>query len=224
MTPSQLPLNYLSAFLGGVAISFTPCVYPLLPVTLSFIGAGSAGSKLKGFIYSLAYVTGIALVYAALGVIASLTGSLFGAISVHPATRMIVGVIMVLFGLSMWDILPLNPFSFNTNFNVKKEGILNAIIIGITSGFMVSPCVSPALGSILVYVASGKNIFYGGTLLLAFAYGMGLIIILAGTFSGILINLPKSGSWMVKIKKICGLILVVMGIYFITLGIRSRII
>ncbi|MFA5116996.1 MAG: cytochrome c biogenesis protein CcdA [Candidatus Omnitrophota bacterium] len=221
MIPSQDPLSYLSAFLGGIAISFTPCVYPLLPVTLSFIGASSSGSKLKGLILSLAYVSGIALVYASLGVIAGLTGSLFGAVSVHPATRMIIGVAMVLFGLSMWDILPLNIFASRAKANVKKEGVFKAFLIGITSGFMISPCVSPALGSILVYVASSKNIIYGGTLLLAFAYGMGLILVLAGTFSGILVNLPKSGLWMAWVKKACGLILLAIGLYFIILGARS---
>ena len=224
MIPSQVPLSYLSAFLGGVAISFTPCVYPLLPITLSFIGASSSGGRIKGFLYSLVYVTGMALVYAALGVIASLTGFLFGSISVHPLTRIIIGVIMILFALSMLDILPFDPFAFRANINVKKQGIFKAFLIGITSGFMISPCVSPALGSILVYVASGKNVAYGGTLLLVFAYGMGLILILAGTFSGILVNLPKSGSWMTIVQKACGLILLVMGLYFISLGIRSYII
>jgi cytochrome c-type biogenesis protein len=223
MMPSQTELSFLSAFLGGVAISFTPCVYPLLPITLSFIGANSVGGKIKGFLYSLVYVTGMALVYAALGVIASITGSLFGSISVHPLTRIIIGVMILLFGLSMMNILPFDPFSFRANINVKKQGIAKAFLIGITSGFMISPCVSPALGSILVYVASGKNMIYGGTLLLVFAYGMGLILIVAGTFSGILVNLPKSGSWMVAVQKVCGLILLVIGLYFITLGIRSYI-
>jgi len=221
MIPSQDPLSYLSAFLGGIAISFTPCIYPLLPVTLTFIGASSSGSKLKGLILSFAYISGIALVYASLGVIAGLTGSLFGAVSVHPATRMIIGVVMVLFGLSMWDILPSDLFASRVKVNVKEGGVFKAFLIGITSGFMISPCVSPALGSILVYVASSKNIIYGGTLLLAFAYGMGLILVLAGTFSGILVNLPKSGPWMAWVKKACGLILLAIGLYFIILGVRS---
>ncbi len=221
MDPSQASLSYLSAFLGGVAISFTPCVYPLLPITLSFIGASSSGSKLKGFIYSLVYVTGMAVVYAALGVIATLTGSLFGTISVHPATRIVIGALIVIFGLSMWDIIPVNMFGSGANINVRQQGIVKAFLIGTISAFAISPCVSPALGSILVYVASGKNIIYGATLLLVFAYGLGFLLIIAGTFGGILVNLPKSGAWMVKIKKACGVVLLAVGSYFIIIGIRS---
>ena len=200
-------------------ISFTPCVYPLIPISVSYIGVRS-NSKPKGFILSLVYVSGIAFTYSILGLIASLTGKIFGSISNHPATYLVVGVIIVIFGLSMSDLFNI---SFGTNFNnpvFKKKGYFSIFLLGITSGFIISPCLTPVLGSILSYLATRKNIFYGMSLLAVFAYGMGVIFILSGTFAGILANLPKSGRWMVYFKKAAGILLVAMGVYYIYAGIR----
>ncbi|MFA5287298.1 MAG: cytochrome c biogenesis protein CcdA [Candidatus Omnitrophota bacterium] len=219
MNLSGSPIDYVFAFLGGVMISFTPCVYPLIPVSVSYISARS-NSKPKGFILSLIYVTGIAFIYSILGLIASLTGKIFGSISSHPVTYLVVGTIIVIFGLSMMDLFHV---SFGTNFGspvFKKKGYFSIFLLGITSGFIISPCLTPVLGSILSYLATRKNIFYGMSLLAVFAYGMGLIFILSGTFAGILVNLPKSGRWMKYFKKAAGILLVFIGAYFIYVGIR----
>lgn len=199
-------------------ISFTPCVYPLIPVSVSYISVRS-NSKPKGFILSLVYVTGIAFTYSILGLVASLTGKIFGSISNHPVTYLVVGTIIVIFGLSMTDLFHI---SFGTNFGspvFKKKGYFSIFLLGITSGFIISPCLTPVLGSVLSYLATRKNIFYGMSLLAVFAYGMGLVFILSGTFAGILVNLPKSGRWMVYFKKAAGVVLVSIGAYFIYVGI-----
>jgi len=223
MDQSPAVISYAAAFLGGLAVSFTPCVYPLIPITLSVIGANSVGSRVKGLLLSIVYISGLALVYAALGVIAAMSGSFFGAISVHPITRIIVGIVIFLFGLSLLDVLPFNILSVRKNVDIKSGGIWKVFILGITSGFAVSPCVSPALFSILTYVASERNVIYGATLLLAFAYGMGFILVLSGTFSALLVNLPKAGPWMERIKKLYGLILLAVALYFMSLGIKELI-
>ena len=200
-------------------ISFTPCVYPLIPLSVSYISVRS-NSKPKGFILSLIYVTGIAFTYSILGLVASLTGKIFGSISNHPVTYLAVGVVIVVFGFSMLDLFNI---SFGTNFNnpvFKKKGYFSIFLLGITSGFIISPCLTPVLGSILSYLATRKNIFYGMSLLAVFAYGMGLVFILSGTFAGVLVNLPKSGKWMVYFKKVAGIVLVSIGVYFIYVGIR----
>jgi len=216
-----IPFDYLIAFFGGLMVSFSPCVYPLVPVTVSFIGIDSSVKKFRGFVLSSIYVTGIALVYAALGLLASLTGSLFGKISVHPLTRLIAGIIFIFFGLSLWGIFPLRTFVIRPRFLINRTGPWKIFFLGLTSGLVISPCVSPALGSILLLVASRKNLFYGTTLLLTFAYGMGIILILSGTFSSILLSLPKSGAWMDRIKNFSGLILLGVGLYFLYLGITG---
>jgi thiol:disulfide interchange protein DsbD len=207
-------VDYLVVFSGGVLVSFTPCVYPLLPITIGYIGAKGAETKIKGFILSLIYVFGIAVTYSILGLIAALAGQLFGAISTHPLSYLIVGVIFILFGLAWLDIfklsLPVIPIK-----KTEGKGFISVFVLGLVSGLIIGPCIAPALGAILAYIASRGNVLYGASLLFTFAYGMGFLIILAGTFSGLLLNLPKSGNWLLKVKNISGLILIIIGVYFI---------
>lgn len=221
MQASSGNLNYLVAFLGGLGMSFTPCIYPLIPITAGYIGASSSGSRARGFILSLIYTTGIAVTYSLLGLVASLTGSIFGRISTHPVTYFVVGAIIILFGLSMLELFSLPVFQVGRKgSNYKKGGYFSTFFFGLSSGLVISPCLAPVLGSILVYLATKKNIFYGMTLLLSFAYGMGLMLIAVGTFSAVLLSWPKLGKIMVYMKKAAGLILIGMGIYFISVGIR----
>jgi len=220
MTLSGSPIDYIFAFLGGALVSFTPCVYPLIPVSVVYISARSGKSKIRSFVLSLIYVSGIAATYSILGLIASLSGMIFGKISSHPFTLIAVGIIIILFGASMLlDFFSVSwqPPKVDTN----KKGYLTTFLLGASSGLVASPCLTPALASILAYLSAQKNIFYGMSLLVVFAYGMGLIFILAGTFSSILINLPKSGRWMFYVKRAGALIIMVLGLYFIYRGIRG---
>lgn len=213
-------IDFLAAFLGGVTLSFSPCVYPLIPVSLGFIGARTNGSKLKGLNLSLIYVTGVAFTYSILGMVASLSGKLFGAVSSHPLTYIFVGLVIVGFGLSMLEVFMI-PLPHLIKLPLpKKQDYLSAFLLGLSSGLIVSPCLTPVLGGILAYLITKKNILYAATLLFSFAYGMGLVLILAGTFSNILTKLPKSGRWMVYIKKLWATVLFGMGTYFVFTGIR----
>jgi len=220
MILSGSPIDYVWAFSGGIFASFTPCVYPLISVTAGFIGVNSIGSRRKGFILSFLYVTGIAITYSFLGLFASFTGQLFGAISTNPITYFIVGGAVILFGISMLDVffikLP-NPIQLPL---LKKANYWSVFIFGLISGLVVGPCLTPVLGSILAYLVTKKDLLYGTSLLFVFAYGMGLVLILTGTFSGALLNLPKPGKWMVYVKRIVALVLLIAGIYFIIKGIR----
>jgi cytochrome c-type biogenesis protein len=208
-------LNYLSAFLAGVAVSFTPCVYPLLPVSMAYIGVTSAKTRLRGFFLSAIYVTGIAVTYSILGLIASMTGSIFGMISTHPLTYLIIGIVVIVFGLSMFDFFSLAlPFKMKLA-QGKERSFISVFFLGMASGFVIGPCLTPVLGSILVYLATKQNILFGTTLLVVFAYGMGLSLMLASLFSSFLTNLPKAGKWLDWIKRVGGLVLIGMGVYFI---------
>jgi len=209
--------HYLLVFLAGILVSFTPCVYPLIPITAGFIGASSSGAKARGFFLSLFYVLGIALAYSGLGAFAALTGSLFGEIATSPWTYLAIGNIFLLLGLSMMDAftLPLPGFLKSHGQGSKKRGLLGAFLIGLSSGFIIGPCTAPALGAILAYVASKQNIFFGTTLLFTFAFGMGLILMVVGTFSGLVSSLPKSGKWLNITKKVFAFILIACAEYFI---------
>ena len=216
------PLSaYVAVFVGGIAMSFTPCVYPVIPITISYIGAASAGSKGRAFLLSLFYVIGLSITYSVLGGIAALTGSLFGQISKSPLTYFIVGNICLLLGLSMLGAfeLPIPGFLKNQKTVSKGKGIISSLLIGMAAGLVVGPCTAAPLAVILSYVATEQNLVFGMTLLFVFAFGMGLLLIVLGTFTGLLTSLPKAGVWMERIKKVFGWILIFVGEYFlITMG------
>ena len=212
------PFEFLGAFAAGVLVSFSPCVYPLLPITIGYIGSSSQKDKFHAFLLSLIYVLGMAMTYSILGVFASLTGKIFGQISSHPASYFIIGNICIVFGLSMLGLFELHMPEFFLNKMMKKrKSKLSVFLLGVTSGIIVVTCTAPVLGATLVYVATKQNLFYGVFLLFSFAYGMGALLILAGTFSGILVNLPKSGRWMYTVEKIGGILLILAGEYFLIL-------
>lgn len=207
-------LAFIIVFISGVIVSFTPCVYPLLPVTVGLIGARAGGSKSKGFFLSLVYVSGIALVYSILGAIASITGRVFGSLTNKPIVYFGVGNIFLLLGLSMLGVfnIPLPKMLWRPN--LKTSGIAQAFLLGLVSGLIVGPCTAPVLGALLVFVGTKQNVLYGMSLLFVFAYGMGTLLILVGTFTSFLTTIPKSGEWMERIKKVCGWVLILAAEYF----------
>ena len=209
-------LAFVGVFLAGVLVSFTPCVYPVIPLTLGFIGARSAGSRWKGFTLSLVYVLGMALMYAVLGAFASLSGKLFGAVGSHPATYFIVANVCLFLGLSMLDVFHIPQLGFGPPSGApRKRGYLGAFLIGLFSGLIVGPCTAPALAVILVYVGSQKNLLYGFLLLFTFGYGVGFLLILVGTFTGLVGALPKSGKWLEAVKKFFGYLLIFAAEYLL---------
>lgn len=219
-------LAYPAAFLAGLLISFTPCVYPIIPIQLGFIGGRVAaeassndgdtrGAKRRGFKLSMLFVTGMAIVYAALGAFASLTGTLFGVWAASPWTYLIVGNIVLLLALSMLDVFTLPTPQFFTNWNPEKKGkgYVAALLVGASSGLVVGPCTAPALGAVLAYVGSQGSVVFGTTILFTFAFGMGALMIVLGTFGGAL--LPRSGAWMEKVKKVFGVMMIVVAEYLL---------
>lgn len=209
-------LDYFIVYFAGVLVSFTPCVYPVMPITASIIGGiNTKGSKFTGFVLSLAYVFGIALTYSGLAVFASLSGKIFGQIQQNPVFYVVIANFLIIFALVMLDIIPLPNIGLNVQHKIKPRNIWSVVIIGMTAGLIIGPCTAPILGSLLLYVASKQNIFHGVSLLFVFSYGVGTSLILVGTFSGMLANLPKSGPWLLWVKKICGLILIIAGEYFL---------
>jgi thiol:disulfide interchange protein DsbD len=205
-----------AAFLAGVLTSFTPCVYPLIPITVGIIGAKSSQTRKRGFILSLMYVLGLALVYAALGAFAALSGKLFGQISTNMWTFLLVGNLFFLFGLSMLDVFSLElTFLQKWSPSAKGTGLLTALLFGGVSALIAGPCTTPVLGTLLAFVASRQNVMLGFTMLFLFAFGMGFLLIIVGTFTGLLSTIPRSGAWMITIKKAFGFLMIGIGEYFI---------
>jgi len=215
----QAPLlAIMVAFAGGVLTSFTPCVYPVIPITIGVIGARGARSRLHALRISLIYVLGMAIIYALLGMMAALTGQFFGKVSVHPITNLVVGNICILFALNMFDVFTIPMPSFLTKASSaasKRKGVIGLLLMGATSGTIIAPCTAPVLGTVLTFVSTTQNVVYGFFLLFTFALGLGTLIVIVGVFSGLLSALPKSGVWMVAIKKTLGFLMIIAGEYFI---------
>jgi thiol:disulfide interchange protein DsbD len=209
------------SYIAGVATSFTPCIYPLIPVTVGVIGGG-AGKNIKRFFLSLVYVSGLSITYAILGVIASLGGKVFGLTAYNPVVNFFVAAFLIIFGLSMIGIIKLPLLSgFNVNADNYRKNTAGIFVMGLVSGMVAAPCSTPVLGSILAFAAAGGNVPGGALLLFIYGFGSGTLLILAGTFAGILSNLPKSGKWMEIVKNIFGILILLAAFYFILRAFKA---
>ncbi|NPU85345.1 MAG: thiol:disulfide interchange protein [Syntrophaceae bacterium] len=209
----------LAAYLGGVLVSFTPCVYPVIPITVAYIGNQGAGSRRRALLLSIVYVTGMSLTYSGFGAMAALSGSLFGRMQSNPWVSFAVGNLCLLMGLSMLDVFslsfPVPQWVGNLQTGGRIRGMAGGLLMGVTAGFIVGPCTAPILAVLLGYVAAQQNVPFGMALLFVFSFGMGTLLILLGTFSALLAGLPKSGLWMERIRRLLGWILVGSGEYFL---------
>ena len=212
-------LSFLAVYLGGVLVSFTPCVYPVIPITVACIGARGDGSKGRGFVLSLIYVAGMAVTYTILGAFAALSGKLFGQIQSSPWTYFLIGNLCVLMGLSMLDVFTFTvrapAFITRAQSGKRTKGIAGSFLVGAASGLVMSPCTTPVLAVLLGYAATRQNLVFASSLMFVFAFGMGTLLILVGTFASLLAAIPKSGKWMVRISRIFGWILLGTGEYFL---------
>ncbi|MGE3972954.1 MAG: cytochrome c biogenesis protein CcdA [Bdellovibrionales bacterium] len=213
---------FFFVFLAGILTSFTPCIFPMIPITLAIIGARSAATsrhtKFRGFTLSLSYVLGIAVTYACLGMLAAKTGALFGSYLGHPLVVSAIALIFVIMGLSMYGLFEIKVPSFIANrlsSSKTEAGYFGAFVTGLIAGIVASPCVGPVLVSVLTYVAESKNLIFGFSLLFVFALGLGQIFLVLGTFEGLLKKIPKSGSWMNGVKFIFGTTMIVMAFYYL---------
>jgi cytochrome c-type biogenesis protein len=213
----SLLFAYVAAYLAGVLVSFTPCIYPVIPITAAVIGGQRDISGARGFVLSLFFVLGLALTYTALGVFAALTGKLFGTIQTRPLTLGALGGLFILMGLAMLDVfqLSLERYAPRGLTGGNRTGIFGSFMIGVTSGFILGPCTAPVLAVILGVVAARQSVFFGGSLLFVFSLGVGSLLVLVGTFAGILASLPKSGAWMTGVKKLSGIVMLAAGAYFL---------
>lgn len=202
---------------AGIATSFTPCVYPLIPITVGIIGAKGSHTKIRGFYLSFMYVIGLAAVYSCLGAFAALTGKFFGHIQSNPWMHLAVANLCIVFGLAMLDVFTIQ-FTWDplhSAFRMKRRGGITAMAMGGASALIAAPCTAPVLGILLTFVGTKQNVPLGMIMLFAYAFGMGFLLILIGTFTGILTSMPRSGEWMVRIKKCFGVLMIAVGEYFL---------
>ncbi len=207
---------FLLVFVGGLALNLTPCVYPLIPITVSYFGGQSGGKRGGLAAHAVLYVIGMAITYSVLGSIAAFTGSLFGAALQHPPVLVFIALVMILLALSMFDVYELRLPPFLTGLaGGSKKGYLGTLFMGLTVGIIAAPCIGPFVLGLLTYVGNRGSVLLGFSLFFVLALGLGTPFLLLGLFSGGLTRLPRSGAWMVWVRKIFGFILIAMAIYFL---------
>jgi len=237
ITLAQAGAAILVAYVGGILSSLTPCVYPMIPITVSVVGGGGTSSTRRAWhevwVRGLVYVSGMAMVYSFLGVLAGLTGKLFGSMTQTSGWYLFLGVVMTFAALIMMDVIPFDPLiwletlkrwirpnrssaQFRPSSVQKTElSLLGAFTLGASSGFIAAPCTTPVLTSILAFIAKTQSIGLGLTLMLAFSLGLGTLLLMIAGFTGALQILPRSGKWMKAVKMGSGLILLIFAEYLI---------
>ncbi|MEO8183422.1 MAG: cytochrome c biogenesis protein CcdA [Deltaproteobacteria bacterium] len=205
----------LAAFASGLLVSFTPCVYPMVAVTVSVFGARSVKSRFEGFLLSAAFVAGIVLMFVPLGVVAGLTGGVFGSLLSSPWVIVSLSALFLVLAASMFGAFELDLPSGLKNRLASSggSGFWGALVLGMICGPIAAPCTGPFLTGILAWIAKTQSAAFGAGLMAAFAIGLGVPFFLVGTFA---LQLPKSGRWMMHVKSVLGLVLVVVALYFLS--------
>ena len=206
----------LGIFAGGMVLNLTPCVYPLIPITVSYFGGRSGGGKGKLIGHGLLYIGGLSLTNSLLGVVAALTGGLMGAMLQNTVVLSLVAAILVFFASSLFGFWQLRlPASFTHNASKSYTGYFGSLFMGLTLGVVAAPCIGPFVLGLLTWVASMGSPYLGFLIFFTLSLGLGLPLFLLGIFSGQIDKLPRSGEWMLWVRKLMGWVLVVMAAYFI---------
>ena len=205
-------------FLAGLATSLTPCIYPMIPITVGVLGGGGVGgrSRRRTALLTLLYVLGLALAYSALGLVAAMTGTLFGTISANRWVDFAFGNLLLLAALAMFDVIPVRAPTRLVAWAARLGGDSagGAFLMGATSGLVAAPCGAPAFAAVLTWVASTQNAVWGFVCLFVFSLGMTAVLVVVGLASGAVAALPRSGAWMVWIKRIAAIVMLVMAEYY----------
>jgi cytochrome c-type biogenesis protein len=210
-------------FLAGVATSLTPCVYPMIPITAGILGgAGAAGrSRRRSVTLTLAYVFGLALVYSLLGLLAGLSGTLFGTVSSSPWALFVMGNLLLVFGLALLDVFTITvPAGVGAWISrIDARSVPGVFLLGATSGLVAAPCGAPAFAAVLTFVSTTGSAWLGFLYLFVFSLGLTALLVVVGLLSGGIAALPRSGSWTLAIKRAGGVLLIGMAeYYFVRMG------
>jgi len=209
-------------FLAGVLTSLTPCIYPMIPITAAIVGGqsadGSAAPRSRTVFLTLSYVVGLAVVYASLGVIAGMSGTIFGTVSTNPWLYFVMANVLVIAALSMLDVIPVRiPSSLMARASSAGTAgrVSGALIMGAVSGLVAAPCSAPVMAAVLTWVTRTQRPVLGFVYLLSFSLGMCALLVAVGLFSGTVSRLPKAGPWMVWIKRAFALIMLGVAEYYL---------
>lgn len=220
LAAGELLVALVLVLFGGLLTALSPCVYPLIPITLSILGARQAGSHVRGFLLSATYVGGMVILYTALGVGMAAAGNLAGSALQSPVVTIGVALFCILMSASMFGAFELAlPSGLQTRLSqAGGAGFKGAFIMGLVAGIIAAPCTGPVLSFILTIIARDGDVLKGAVLMFTYALGMGLPFLVLGTFSQAIARMPKSGKWMEVVKSIFGLLMLGAGLYYLMTG------
>ncbi len=224
------PLAIAIFFGAGVLASLTPCVYPMIPIVVTYMGgaetdalaagASSEGRRGRILLRALIYVIGMAVVYTGLGMFAILASKPFGSVTQSFWGYAIVGLVLAIFGLGMMGLFEIRVPSFLLNRigTGPRQGMIGAALMGATSAIVAAPCAAPIVLPLVALVAKEGRLLFGTIAMLAFSFGLGLLFVVLAIFSGMAASLPRPGGWMVTLKKIVGVVMLLLALWFFYQG------
>ncbi|HEY8131903.1 MAG TPA: cytochrome c biogenesis protein CcdA, partial [Thermoanaerobaculia bacterium] len=204
-----LPLTLVVLFIGGLALNLTPCVFPMIPITIGFFAMQSDGRRSRRFALSASYVAGLVIMYSALGALAALSGKMFGIWLQYPAVLIGLALLMLVLASSMFGAWEMTVPKFIANRSGGRAGVAGAAVMGLFVGIVAAPCVGPVVVALITLVAEIGKPLIGFVMFAALALGLGFPYLIA------LNALPRPGEWMVQVKKAMGFVLIAMAIYFL---------
>ena len=214
--------TFIGIFFGGMALNLTPCVYPLIPITVSYFGGRSEAGQGRTAAHGFLYLIGLGLTNSILGITAALTGSLMGALLQHPAVLAAVGLILVFFAFSLFGFWELRlPSALTRAASKPQAGYFGSLFMGLTLGVVAAPCLGPFVLGLLTWVAGLGSPWLGFFVFFVLSLGLGLPLFVLALFSGRISSLPRSGEWMVWVRKLMGWVLLGMAAYFVRPALPS---
>ena len=220
---SSSPLTALPIlFIAGVLTSLAPCIYPMIPITAAIVGGSAAGeaprARAQTVLLTFAYVLGLSLAYASVGLFAGLTGTLFGSVSTNPWVYFAMANLLIVAALAMLEVIPVRvPAWLLTRAATAGKGgsLYGVFVMGAASGLVAAPCSAPVMAAVLTWVTATKSGVLGFIYLFVFSLGMCTLLIVVGLFSGTVARLPRAGAWMVWIKRVFALIMLAVAEYYL---------
>lgn len=208
-------LQLLLTFLAGLALNLTPCVYPLIPITISFFLAQKQQGAKAAWPLAIAYVLGMSVTYSALGVAAAIGGKLFGAALQSPWVVGLIVLVMLALAASMFGLWELQVPGFIMNLSGGRGGLGGSLVMGLVVGLVAAPCIGPFVLGLLTYVGQRQDPLLGFLLFFVLSLGLGVPYLLLAIFTGALDKLPNSGAWMLGVRKLFGVLLIGLAAYFL---------
>lgn len=209
-------VGLILVFIGGLALNLTPCVYPLIPITIGYFGGQSEGKTSRLFMMGLLFVLGMAVTYSVVGVVTSLSGAVFGALLQNTIVILVIVSIFIILSLSMFGVYEFKvPDSLVAKAGGAKGGLFGAFFMGLTMGIVAAPCIGPFVIGLVTYVAAKGDPYFGFVMFFVLALGLGLPYLFLAIFSGKIKSLPRAGEWMEAVKHVFGFILLAMALYFL---------